>query len=177
MTEADAPWAFVKGLPAGKISTLELLASTVGLLLLAPERLSNEGAIGAIAITGLTDSQVAAKVLQRGISTKFPLCCVAMELAARLEARQADLELEWVPRAANAEADRLADGVAHGFDEAHRVGCDLGSLPWLVLPDLLAAGAVFYASRTGPVEACGKAGGAAASRRLAGDRLREREPW
>ena len=74
-----------------------------------------------------------------------------MELAAQLEARQADLELEWVPREANAEADRLADGVAHGFDEAHRVGCDLGSLPWLVLPDLLAAGAVFYASRTGPV--------------------------
>ena len=80
LTKEEAPWAFAKGLPAGAISSLELLASLMGVVLLAPADRSGAGVVG---ITGLTDSQVSAAVVARGMSTTYPLCCVAMELAAQ----------------------------------------------------------------------------------------------
>ena len=43
LTERDAPWAFVKGIPARAISRLELLATTLGLVLLNPVELSGPG--------------------------------------------------------------------------------------------------------------------------------------
>ena len=98
-----------------------------------------------------------------------------MELAAQLEHRGLDLELEWVPRAANSEADKLADGVSTGFDPRLRRGTSLEDLPWLVLPGLLKAGAAFY-------EACAELpspvpSSSAKKPKLAGERLRDREPW
>ena len=119
LTPEEAPWAFAKGLPARNISALELLASTVGLILLVPPEV---GGAGTVVATGLTDSQVAAAVVSRGMSTAYPLSCVAMELAAQLEERRLDLSLEWIPRGENAEADALADGRVEGFDPALRVG-------------------------------------------------------
>ena len=141
LTPADAPWAFAKGLPARSISALELLASTVGLVLLAPEV---EPGRAAVVTTGWTDSQVATAVVSKGISSTFPLCCVAMELAAQQEARGLELGLEWAPRDRNAEADALADGRTDGFNPDLRVGGKLSDIKWLVLPGLLQAGEAFY---------------------------------
>jgi len=144
----------------------------VAVALLTPENAAGPGSIG---LTGLTDSQVASKVLARGMSTTYPLCCVAMELAAQLERRNLDLELEWIPRGANAEADKLADGCTQGFSTELRRGTTLDALPWLVLPGLLEAGAAFHAASSRP-PASGP-DSAAKRPRLAGDRLRDREPW
>ena len=125
-------------------------------------------------ITGFTDSQVSASVVARGMSTAFPLCCVVMELAAQLEHRGLDLCLEWAPRDKNAEADALADGRTEGFSQDLRVGRSVQDLPWRVLPGLLRAGEAFYAaSKKRPRPAAEPVKG----RRLAGDRLRDREPW
>ena len=98
---------------------------------------------GTVAATGLTDSQVSASVITRGLTTSYPLCTVSMELATQLEARNAQLFLEWVPREANAEADRLADGVVKGFSPELRVKASLSQIRSLVLPGLLDAGATF----------------------------------
>ena len=68
LTERDAPWAFVKGLPARAISTLELLATLVGLVLLAPPALDAHGAAGTVAVTGLTDSHADVPVSTLGIT-------------------------------------------------------------------------------------------------------------
>ena len=103
-----------------------------------------------------------------------------MELAAQLEARNAELFLEWVPREANAEADRLADGVASGFSPDLRVNASLSQIRWLVLPGLLAAGATFQReaarmkARAGKVGAKAHGGAGARARRKA---LRVRDPW
>ena len=105
LTESDAPWAFVKGIPARAISTLELWATTLGLVLLAPVELSEPGVEGGVTVTGFADSLVSASVATRGLTTSFPQCAVAMELSAQLEAQGAELLLEWVPRHVNAEAD------------------------------------------------------------------------
>ena len=171
LSESDAPWAFAKGLPARSISALELLASTVGLILLAPEVKPGRGAVVA---TGWTDSQVATAVVAKGISTTFPLCCVAMELAAQQEARGLELGLEWAPRGHNAEADALADGRTDGFDPSLRVGAKLSDIKWLALPGLLKAGEEFYKShRKRPPQTQEER----PAKALAGGRLRDREPW
>ena len=88
-------------------------------------------------MTGLTDSTVAASVVGRGATTSYPLCLLAMECSAQLEARGVDLSLEWVPRETNAEADALSNLVLGGFDSALRVDLDPARLPFLVLPQLL----------------------------------------
>ena len=172
LTPEDAPWAFARGLPAHSISTLELLASLVGLVLLVPP--SSPGA-GTVTITGFTDSQVSASVVARGMSTTYPLCCVAMELSAQLELRKLDLSLEWAPRDQNTEADALADERIEGFNPSLRVGTGLGDISWLVLPGLLRTGDAFYkaAGKRPPAQT----GPKAKKRLLAGERLRDREPW
>ena len=48
--------------------------------------------------------------------------------------------IEWIPRAANKEADSLANGVTTGFDPALEVKMDDAVLTWLVLPDVLVMG-------------------------------------
>ena len=178
LTKENAPWAFVKGEPARAISTLELLATTVGLVLLSPKELSAPGVAGTVAMTGLTDSQVSSAVVTRGLTTSYPLCTVAMELAAQLEQRGAELFLDWVPRDQNREADRLADGAFEGFSEELRVKMELHQIRWLVLPDLLRAGEHFFRTRRRPGGLKRKppvATGTAAKRRKPG--LKEREPW
>ena len=116
-------------------------------------------------------------MVTRGLTTSFPLCTVAMELAAQLEARGAELFLSWIPRDANKEADRLADGRWDGFDERLRVHANLSEVNWLVLNDLLKAGQAFCAE--GRKAAGGRAQARPEGRRATGKRrkLRERGPW
>ena len=128
LTEATAPWAFVRGTPARAISSLELLATTIGLVVLTPGELSGPGAAGTVMVTGFTDSLVSSSVVSRGLTTSVPLCVVAMELAAQLEHRSAELFLEWSPRTMNQEADALADGRIDGFNPAIRVPVDLSRM-------------------------------------------------
>ena len=75
------------------------------------------------------------------------MCCVAMELVAQLESREAELDLAWIPRGSNAEADRLTDGDCTGFRAENRRGASYAELKWLVLDELLDAGAHFLPGR------------------------------
>ena len=56
LAKDNAAWAFVKGEQARAFSTLELLANTVGLVLLPPGELDAPGAAGTVAMMGLTDA-------------------------------------------------------------------------------------------------------------------------
>ena len=67
-------------------------------------------------------------MVTHGLTTAFPLCAVAMGLAAQLEERKAGLFPEWVPRAVNQEADRLADGRFEGFAKELRIEAALGEV-------------------------------------------------
>ena len=133
-------------------------------------------------MSGLTDSQVAMKAVDRNLSTAFPLCCVQMELAAQCEQRGISLDLDWVPRGMNKEADRLADGDSTGFTPELRVGATLSEVPFLVLQDLLRTGLECFSR--GSEDALTPAGSGEAPRAAPGVAkrgrrrpLREREPW
>ena len=146
LSENEAPWAFARGLPSRAISTLELLATTLGLLLL-----SEPGVAGSLTVMGFADRLVLSSVVTRGLTTAFPSCAVAMELVAQLEARGAELHLDRVPRVPNAEAGALADGRCTSFSDGFRVHANISQVPWLVLDHLLRAG-MFFSERGSKVQ-------------------------
>ena len=108
LNRSNAPWAFHKGEPYKAISALELFATLLGTIAFAPAGGDGEVECAAV-VTSHTDSQVAAYALTRLMSSSFPLCCVLMELAARLEESRTILELNWIPREENQEADDLSN--------------------------------------------------------------------
>ena len=127
---------------------------------------------------GLTDSQVAAHVVTRGMSSAYPLCCVCMELSAQLEERNAILELDWIPRDQNPEADALADGRSEGFSPNLRVDARHALSHWLVLDKLLDEGATFYAENAPLKDALFKRASSPRVRQGGpAKKLRETEPW
>ena len=50
------------------------------------------------------------------MSCKYPLSIVVMELSVQLRKYDLDLDLGWVPRAQNTEADALTNEEFSGFD-------------------------------------------------------------
>ena len=118
---------------------------------------------------------VSTRVVLRGMSTSFPLGVVAMELSAQLEAREADVELDWAPRDVNQEADDLTNEVFGAFDPALRITTAFEELPWLVLPRLMREGAAFFADMQAARKK--RKGGQSWPRRSKQERLRFAEPW
>ena len=66
------------------------------------------------------------------------------EMAAQLEHLGILFEVNWVPREQNAEADAITNDQIEWLNPANRVAADLSSIPFLILPDLLSKGEVFY---------------------------------
>ena len=72
-------------------------------------------------------------VVARLLTTKFPLACFLMELALQLQRQEADLELFWLPRLQNEEADALTNQCYITFDPAQRCRFDVAKFEGIVL--------------------------------------------
>ena len=81
LTRATAPWAYARGDPFRTIASLELLGSLVSLVLLVPveERRGDTSAL--ITMTCSTDNQGNSFLLDRLLTTRYPLGVILMELA------------------------------------------------------------------------------------------------
>jgi len=177
LSKQNAPWAFARGEPFRVIASLELLAVLVAVMVLVPPQEARGTSAGRAAITAYTDNQGNGFVMDRLMTTRFPLCAVLMEVAHQLDRAGVVLDLRWIPRLQNIEADALTNWEFEGFDPARRIHVDLAELPFAWLPDLLRAGEKFYqdiddlkeAKRAQAEEAGGRVG-----RRL---KLRDRDPW
>ncbi len=130
--------------PTRQSSTLELLATTVGVTVFAKDMGELRDSDGLVRITGQTDSQVSASVVSRGMTTSFLLYCMAMELSARLESARLQLDLERVPCETNQEADDVSNGLVSAFPPGLRVPVDLGSQEWRILGRQIAEGSAFF---------------------------------
>ena len=112
------------------------------------------------------------------MTTKFPLCCVLMELSEQLQARSMALRLNWLPRETNTEADALTNEDFAKFDPSRRIKVEWGALPFRVLPDLLAKGKGFLEDtaqlRELQTAERGRPGKGVKRARVG---LRTREPW
>ena len=167
----EVPWAFAKGEPFRVVASLELLAVVFGLVLLVDTAGRDGGRLGRVAFSVGTDNQGNSGLVRRWMTTKWPLCAVAMELSSRLTALGLDLQLDWRPRTTNVEADALTNQDFSGFDLAKRVNSEstLGELK--VMNELLSLGSSFESSKRRAVEAFAKS---EAPRRVS---LRLADPW
>ena len=116
-----------------------------------------------------TDNQSNGFTLNKMMTTKFPLCAVVMEMGAQMDRLGTRLELRWVPKDKNVEADALSNGNLHGFNEKLRMPVKVFNLKWMVLDDMIASGDEFQADRQVKRTWARK-------RKQRGERLR-REPW
>ena len=180
LNRRNAPWAFQRGEAFRTIASLELLGALVGLMVLVPDDLLKAESVGTATFTCGTDNQGNSHLVDRLITTKYPLGVVLVELCHRLQIRNATLRARWLPRLQNEEADALTDGDFRYLDLNNRIEVDLARLSFGVLPELFEAGES-YVAELAAVLAAGKsaaaAGHTAKRRRKAGDALRDRRPW
>ena len=131
LTRRTAPWAFSRGEPFRTIAALELFASLVSLMVFGDSM--REGTNGVLHLTGLTDNSGNVSALSRLMSSKFPLIVILTELAAQMRERRLELDLEWIPRNQNEEADAITNGKTGLFDPSKKIEVEVASLKFIVL--------------------------------------------
>lgn len=142
----DSPWAFRPKHPKRRIAAIELFATLVSIVAFIPEE-PEEGYVqaGTFRMSGATDNQGNGHVVAKLMSSKFPLNIILMELSLQLELRGISLDLAWVRRDKNEEADALTNDDFSGFKEENRIRIDLKNHRWRVLRELMEEGLRLYA--------------------------------
>jgi hypothetical protein len=124
------PWIFSKKDPKRVIAALELLATVICVIVFGKPGCFNG------TLSGSTDNQGNVYAVSRLMSTKFPLTILLMELSEQLRTRNAAMDLVWLPREENQEADNLTNEKYGDFDEAKRIHIQEDKLGFLVLGEL-----------------------------------------
>jgi hypothetical protein len=179
----SAPWIYVKGEPYRIIATLELLATLLAVMIFGDSEhwkcCTAGGTLPLAAIGGTTDSQVNAYVIDKFMTTKSPMCFVLMELSLQLRAKNLSLELAWVPRAQNVQADALTNFEYGDFDLGKQMHIDFSKLEFIILFEALEKAGTLDSeinlaktSRAAKGTACMKEPMMAIDKKL-----RIREPW
>jgi len=140
VTPAEAPWLFRGANASATISASELLATKLSVPLFAPRGPLRQGVVK---LTGGTDNQGNTYIVQKMLTTKMPVAAVLMQLATDLHQAGLWLELNWLPREENTEADALTNGDFSGFDPQLRVPVSWAEVDLGVVQKLLTAEAEF----------------------------------
>eukprot|EP00435_Cladocopium_sp_Y103_P069710 s303_g33.t2 len=117
LDRSTVPWAFEAGEPYKAIASLELLGTLASLVAFPLSR----GKSKKFHLSAGTDNMGNRHLVSRLLTTKFPLCIILMQLAWWLHTRELELQLDWLPRLQNREADALTNGDFSGFDPSLRV--------------------------------------------------------
>ena len=136
LNPTNAPWAFFKQNEAYRtIASLELFASLLCIMLFVS--LEECDCETFLVMTGVTDNKGNEALINKNMSSKFPLYIILLELTEQLHARNLLLDLRWQRREQNQAADDLTNGLFSHFDMDKRINPSLSSMPWLVLPKLM----------------------------------------
>ena len=182
LTRKTAPWAFARGEPFRAIASLELIASLVGLMVLVPPAEPKGDSSAVISLSCGTDNQGNTHLLDRMLTTKYPLGVVLMELAHQSRVRRLVLRAHWLPRLENEEADALTNFEYRHFDPKRRIEVQLADLNFAVLDDLFREGEAYVealekAKAERKAADAGKEKPAGKRRKKTGESLRDREKW
>ncbi len=142
LDRVSAPWAYVAGEPFRSIAAIELYTTLITVMTLCDK--DCDGLLQLTSLAGETDNQGNSFAVGRLLSTKFPLNIVLMELALQLHKRGMVLDLSWIPREQNVEADELSNGVFRNFTDSNRITVDISKMDFLVLPLLMEEAELFY---------------------------------
>ena len=119
------------------IATFELMATLACVYLVGnPEQLQQ------VIFPGSTYNIGNSFVLKKFMTTKFPLCCVLMQLAELLHSKGRKLSLVWLPRDDNYLAYAISKEDFRAFDEKLRLQVSLQDLPLML--ELIQAGQDMY---------------------------------
>ena len=174
VTRRTFPWLYLKGEPFRTIAAAELLAVTVAVMAFK-EKAPWRNADGRFSITGFTDNASNSFVVDKYLSTKFPVSLVLMELAYQLGGMEVSLNLHWIPREQNEEADDLSKGRFEKFDPKKRIEVDLEKMDFKIIPVLAeVAGRLDEEIRLKKVS---KEKKHPEKRTPAEEKLRMKEPW
>ena len=129
-----------------------------------------------------TDNQGNSHLLDRMLTTKYPLGVVLMELAHQMRVRRLVLRAHWLPRLENEEADALTNFDYRHFDAAKRIEVKLEELEFKVLNELFKEGEEYVAALEKARDELKKAKAdglipTGKKRKKVGDSLRDRESW
>ena len=153
---------------------MELFASLVSFMVFMHDLPEDAGA--ELQLTGLTDNSGNTFALARLMSSKFPLVVILAEFAAQLRQKRLALELQWVPRNQNEEADALTNIRTELFDKTREVKVDLAKLEFVVLPEMVKVADALYAE-VQRRRATKKEEVSSQGTRKRGRPLRERDLW
>ena len=84
-------------------------------------------------------------MLDRLLTTKYPLGVVLMQLAHEMRTRRLLLRARWLPRLQNQEDDDLTNDESHHSRAEKRIPLDLNKLGFDLIHSLLAAGDEYVA--------------------------------
>ena len=136
LNRKNAPWAYLRGDPFRAIASLELIGVLAAVMVFAPGAKWASGE-ARVSLTALTDNLGNTHVLRKFGSSRYPLSIIAMELASQLDRLGIDLDLQWVPRWQNQEADDLTNERFDDFQEENRIAVQFEELQFLVMSRLL----------------------------------------
>ncbi|CAE8670254.1 unnamed protein product, partial [Polarella glacialis] len=144
VTKVMAPWLFEKGHGSRTIAASELLASLFCILAFLPGE--PDPLAGELVLTGVTDNQGNAFIVNKMLTTKWPVAPVLMEFTSQLAKRRMWLQLKWAARELNTEADALTNDDFQLFDQAKRIPICYEQImdASLVLKRYLRLGETFY---------------------------------
>ena len=125
-------------------------------------------------LQGVTDNLGNTFAVSKLMTSKFPLVVILAELSAQLRERSMALNLGWVPRDQNEEADALTNGDFASFSSGIRVDVDVANVRWLILPRMLEVAGEIYERVRRSKE--GEGPPKAAARPKSGS-FRQRNPW
>jgi hypothetical protein len=182
LNRRNAPWAFSRGEAFRTIASLELLGILVSVMVLLPDDAMRAETLGTVSLTCGTDNQGNSYLLDKLMTTKYPLGVVLMELAVQVGLRNAVLRANWLPRLQNEEADALTNSDFRHFDPSKRIDVDLETLDFKILNKLFAVGDE-YVEELAKLKEKDKLrretsnAEAGQPKRRKSDALRERDPW
>ena len=109
------------------------------MVLVPPMKLKGETS-GVMTLSCGTDNQGNTHLLDRMLTTKYPLGIILMELAHQMRKRNIVLRADWLPRLENEEADALTNFDFRHFDLANRIDVELERLEFGVMDSLFRVG-------------------------------------
>ena len=136
-----------------------------------------EGATGLITVGCGTDNQGNSFLVDRLMTTKYPLGVILIELCHQMSLRHAALRARWIPRDQNEEADSLTNSDFGHFSMERRVHVDIQEMPFGVLHGLLAKGEDYLAELAAAKLAGRDEPGGQRKRKIKGETLKDRQPW
>jgi hypothetical protein len=117
------------------IASLEMFATVLCVVLfLEPKPFDSNMQM---TMSGVTDNEGNEALINKNMTSKFPLYLMLIELAEQLNLRNMTVDLQWQRRDRNQAADDLTNGKFEESSPQLRILTELNQISWLVLPRIL----------------------------------------